>query len=220
VAKSVTNAVKEAIGILGGTFDPIHFGHLRSALDVLQQLDLQHIRLIPSARPPHRQQPLASPEQRLMMLHLAVKNNQQLVVDDRELARQGASYTVDTLLSLRQQFVDNPLYLLLGTDAFLHIQTWHRWTELLALAHIVVMQRPGEPLVMSEQLARWYQQHMGDNNDHSQVAGKIWPVVVTQLDISATAIREMVSQGKSPQFLLPDAVIQLIEQTDGYQNNG
>ncbi|MDQ7072538.1 MAG: nicotinate-nucleotide adenylyltransferase [Gammaproteobacteria bacterium] len=200
----------EAIGILGGTFDPIHFGHLRPALDVAEQLGLERIHLIPSARPPHRSEPQASPEQRLTMLQLAVKNNPQFVVDDRELHREGHSYTVDTLVSLRQDFPECPLYLMLGTDAFSHIQTWHHWQELLELAHIVVMQRADEPLTMPDEMKAWYQQHQAQESDNNQLAGKIWPVHVTQLAISATDIREKISNNLNPQYLLPDAVIQLI----------
>lgn len=213
--------MNEAIGILGGTFDPIHFGHLRSALEVSEQLNLAHIRLIPSARPPHRNQPHATPQQRLMMLHLAKKNADRFIVDDRELQRDGISYSIDTLLSLRQDFPDNPLFLLLGTDAFLGIQTWHKWQDLLELAHIVVIGRPDETLAMPIELNTWYQQHlaMPNANDAHSLAGKIWPVTVTQLAISATAIRSSVLEGKSPQFLLPDAVIQLISQLGLYRSN-
>ncbi len=211
--------MNEAIGILGGTFDPIHFGHLRSALEVSEQLNLAHVRLIPSARPPHRNQPHASPQQRLMMLHLAMKNADGFIVDDRELQRDGISYSVDTLISLRQDYPDNPLFLLLGTDAFLGIQTWHKWQDLLDLAHIVVIRRPDETLAMPMELNTWYQQHLAMPNDEQQLAGKIWPVTVTQLAISATAIRTTVLDGKSPQFLLPDAVIQLINQLGLYRSN-
>ncbi len=200
----------EAIGILGGTFDPIHFGHLRPALDVAEQLGLEGIHLIPSARPPHRSEPQATPEQRLTMLQLAVKNNPQFVVDDREMHREGNSYTVDTLASLRQDFPESPLYLMLGTDAFSHIQTWHRWQELLELAHIVVMQRADEPLTMPNEMTDWYQQHQAKEGDENQLAGKIWPVHVTQLAISATDIRKKIRNNLNPQYLLPDAVIQLI----------
>ncbi len=202
--------MSESIGILGGTFDPIHFGHLRPALDVAEQLGLERIHLIPSARPPHRSEPQASPEQRLTMLQLAVKNNPQFVVDDRELHREGISYTVDTLASLRQDFPECPLYLMLGTDAFSHIQTWHRWQELLELAHIVVMQRADEPLTMPDEMTAWYQQHQAKEGDENQLTGKIWLVHVTQLAISATDIREKISNNLNPQYLLPDAVIQLI----------
>lgn len=200
----------ESIGILGGTFDPIHFGHLRPALDVAEQLGLDRVHLIPSARPPHREQPQATAEQRLTMLHLAVKNNAQFVVDDRELHREGASYTIDTLLSLRQDFPDSSLYLMVGTDAFAQIQTWHRWQELLGLAHIVVMQRANEKLTMSDDMADWYQQHLASNDGAKTLLGEIWPVNVTQLVISATDIRKKIAHNSNPQFLLPDAVIQLI----------
>jgi nicotinate-nucleotide adenylyltransferase len=209
----------EAIGILGGTFDPIHHGHLRAALEVCEQLNLAHVRLIPSARPPHRNVPHASPQQRLMMLHLAMKNADSFIVDDRELQRDGISYSVDTLLSLRQDFPDNPLFLFLGTDAFLGIQTWHKWQGLLELAHIVVIRRPDETLAMPIELNTWYQQHLAMADDTQSLAGKIWPVTVTQLAISATAIRSAILEGKSPQFLLPDAVLQLIKQLGLYRSN-
>ena len=208
----------ESIGIMGGTFDPVHYGHLRPALDVAEQLNLAQIHLIPNAIPPHRAQPQATAEQRLEMLHLAIKDCPEFVIDDRELQRQGESYTVDTLLSLRQDFPENPLYLLIGTDAFLYIQTWHRWQELLQLAHIVVMERPDEILVMPDKLNKWYQQYLASKDDAKQFSGKIWPVKVTQLAISATEIRQKIAQGLTPQFLLPDTVIHFIKQSGLYQD--
>ena len=217
VVKSDTKMPK-AIGIFGGTFDPVHHGHLRSALEVAQQLELDQIRLIPSASPPHREQPRATAQQRLMMLHLAIKNSSQFVVDDRELHRDGLSYTVDTLLSLREEFVENPLYLIVGTDAFSALQTWHNWRQLIKLSHIVVVSRPGEDLSLPESLEFWYQRHLATEADRDLIAGKIWPVTVTQLAISATAIRESIANNESPEFLLPDAVLRLIEQTGLYQD--
>lgn len=207
-----------AIGILGGTFDPIHFGHLRPALEVAEHFNLAHVHLIPSARPPHRDQPAASPEQRLLMLHLAVKQSELFVVDDRELHRDGASYTVDTLLSLRQDFSNNPLYLLMGTDAFLGIQSWHDWQQLIELVHIVIMQRPNELMTMPPALDSWYQQHLAEGDDMTLAAGKIWPIAVSQLAISATKIRSIVARRDNPQFLMPDAVITLIQQLGLYQS--
>ena len=198
--------MSEAIGILGGTFDPIHFGHLRTALDVAEQLNLDHIRLIPSARPPHRDQPQASPKQRLTMLQLAIKNNERFVIDDREIHRQGDSYTVDTLLGLRQDFTDNPLFLLMGTEAFAEIKTWSRWQQLLDLAHIVVMQRPNERLTMPDE----YRNHLAQKGDEQLASGKVWSLVVTQLAISASEIRAKIAHDENPQYLLPDAVIQII----------
>jgi nicotinate-nucleotide adenylyltransferase len=195
-----------AIGILGGTFDPVHFGHLRSGLDVAEQFDLAEIRLIPAARPPHRGQPQATAEQRLEMLELAVAENKTFVIDDRELHRQGKSYTIDTLLSLRQEFPNSPLYLILGTDAFYGLTTWHRWQELLDFTHIIVMTRPGEKTVMPTALAGW--QIVDANNiDPTTLTGKVYRCDVSQLDISATQIRTLLADNKSPQFLLPEAVL-------------
>lgn len=210
---------KPKIGILGGTFDPVHFGHLRTALDVVEYLDLDQLRLIPCAVPPHREQPVATAAQRRTMLELAIKNHPKLVVDDRELYRDGPSYSVDTLLSLREEFPDNPLFLLMGSDAFLTLPTWSRWQQLLELAHIVVMQRPDEALDLPEELAALYQQHQAHAKDKDLAAGKIWTVPVTQLAISATTIREALLAHKDVRYLLPDAVISLIEQLGLYQTN-
>ena len=132
------------IGILGGTFDPIHFGHLRSGLEVYESLEFEHIRLIPCGVPPHRELPIASNEQRLAMMRLAVEDNTKLIVDQRELQREGPSYTVDTLLELRQEFPDTPLCLIIGSDAFLGLDSWHQWKKIPQLAHLrllVVHQR-------------------------------------------------------------------------------
>ncbi len=207
----------KGIGIFGGTFDPVHHGHLRSAFELAQQFDLDHIRLIPSARPPHREQPQATPEQRLMMLHLAVKNSQTFVVDDCELKRQGPSYTVDTLASLRAQYPERPLFLMMGTDAFAQIDTWHHWQQLLTLSHIALIQRPEQSEALSNTMAAWYQSHLATSGDETQRAGKIWPVTLTQLNISATGIRAGIANGLSPAFLTPDPVAQLIAQLGLYR---
>lgn len=209
---------KPAIGILGGTFDPVHFGHLRTGLDVVEQLGLAQLRLIPCAIPPHRHTPVASASERRLMLELAIKNHPKLVVDDRELSREGPSYTVDTLLSLRQDYPDNPLFVLMGSDAFCSLSSWSRWQQIPELAHIVVMQRPDEKMQLSTELADWYLQYQATEGDESLVAGKIWSVAVTQMAISATMIRDALMQQKDVRYLLPDAVIALIEQLSFYQN--
>ena len=131
------------IGIFGGTFDPIHYGHLRSALEVKEIFGLTEVRLIPSAQPPHREQPAATALMRLQMLELAVKNQPGLIIDTRELNRSGVSYMVDTLKSLRKEFKDEPLLLFIGSDAFNNLKTWYQWQHLFDFAHIVVMTRPG-----------------------------------------------------------------------------
>jgi len=217
VVKSENNY--DAIGILGGTFDPVHFGHLRSALEVCLQLNLDHVRLIPCAVPPHRQATMASAEVRRLMLELAVKSVPQLMVDDRELQREGPSFTVDTLLSLRQEFKDNPLFLILGTDAFKGLASWSRWQQILSLAHIVVVQRPDETLELQEELQDWYQQHLAQIADRHLAAGKIWPLTVTSLAISATQIRQDLLAANPVNFLLPDSVIAVIEQLGLYRTN-
>ena len=131
------------IGIFGGTFDPIHYGHLRPASEIRRTLNLDALYLVPAANPPHRPSPVATPAQRLTMLELALTEFPELQVDDRELQRGGISYTVDTLRSYRSQYPQAALALLVGTDAFDGIETWHQWQQLPELAHIVVMQRPG-----------------------------------------------------------------------------
>lgn len=207
--------MEPAIGILGGTFDPVHYGHLRPALDVAHSLGLDHVRLIPSAQPPHREMPMANAKQRLTLLQLAVKAAPELDVDDRELLRDGPSYTIDTLKSLRDDFPENPLYLLLGTDAFLGLYQWHQWQELLSYANIVVMQRPEQKLSMPEQMQTWFENNHSDSPVQT-LAGKVLTLPVTQMAISATQIRALFEQGLSPQYLLPDSVIQLIEMLGLY----
>lgn len=200
----------QPIGVLGGTFDPIHFGHLRSALELLEALGLAEVRLIPCGHPPHRAPPRAPASARLAMLELAVAGQPGLRVDSRELERPGPSYMVDTLASLREEQGSVPLCLILGSDAFLGLPGWHRWQELVRLAHLVVMHRPGWEL--DDHLAAPLAQLVETRRVHAaaalaaQPAGSILLVPVTPLDISATAIRHLIAAGRSPRYLLPDAV--------------
>ena len=130
------------IGVYGGTFDPVHFGHLRTALEVKEYFALDEIRLIPCSQPPHRETPLTPPKMRLEMLRLAVNNQQGMVIDNRELEREGYSYMIDTLRSLKNEFSNKPLLLFIGTDAFEGLMDWHLWQQLFDYSHIVVMSRP------------------------------------------------------------------------------
>ena len=208
----------EMIGIFGGTFDPIHYGHLRSALEVKEIFGLREVRLIPSAQPPHREQPAATAPMRLHMLELAIKNQPDLVIDTRELNRRGASYMVDTLKSLRQECNDEPLLLFIGSDAFNHLKTWHKWQHLYDYAHIVVMTRPGFAI---EDLDGFFKVRLAAGISelaHNQ-AGKLYFQQITQLDISATAIRNMIAEQKNPGYLLPDTVIAYIRQHQLYQRH-
>jgi len=209
-----------SIGVYGGTFDPVHYGHLRTALEVREKLGLGQLRLIPCREPPHRPAPVASPEQRLQMLRLALQcGDPRLTADDRELGRPGPSYMVDTLNSLRQEFPLASLCLIVGADAFNGLDRWHRWQSLFELAHVVVMERPGEGLAADAgRLPPWAIRRYGDLEMllHSR-AGTVGFVEVTQLAISASEIRNGLAGGGDPRFLLPDAVLDYIRKTGLYR---
>lgn len=211
----------DVIGVFGGTFDPVHNGHLRPVLEVTQALGLAQVRLIPCHIPPHRGPPWASPAQRLTLLHAAVQGEPRFIVDERELQRAGPSYTVDTLLSLRAELGTVPLCLMLGMDAFCHLPTWHRWSELIGLAHLIVMHRPGWSPPAHGAVATLLAQHGVNEKTGAALrtapAGHVllWPVA--QLEISATGIRAQLQAGQSPRYLLPDAVLQIIEQQGWYR---
>ena len=201
------------IGILGGTFDPIHHGHLRTALDVKESLGLEQIRLIPLRDPPHRDKPHCTPQQRLEMLQAATAETDSFLIDRRELERTGKSYSLLTLQSLRAELGDMPICLILGQDAFRGFPEWHRPDEILQLAHLIVMQRPGSTADLP------YRERITDNREELTAisVGKIYLQPVTQLDISSTGIREMLYAGRSPRYLLPDAVLQIIERDGLYR---
>lgn len=202
------------IGVLGGTFDPIHYGHLRPALEVFETLGLAELRLIPAGVPPHRGRPVASTAQRLAMVQAAIEGLAGWRVDSREMDRPGPSYMVDTLASLRAEIGAAPLVLLLGQDAYGALDRWHQWTRILDLAHVVVMARPGSALptagIMGTVTARRRVDAPEALRQHP--AGRIYPCPVTQLAISGTAIRALVAAGRSARFLLPDAVLALLHQ--------
>jgi len=212
------------IGVFGGTFDPVHFGHLRPALEVFQSLGLREMRMLPARHPPHRETPEIDIKHRLTMLRAALgRDTPGLVADNRELRREGPSYMVDTLQEMREELGDEPLCLVLGADAFLQLHTWHRWRELLTLAHVVVTHRPGWSLddadvqMVPELSALWRECRVDDREQlAARPCGRVMPVTVSQLDISATRIRAMVAAGESPRFLVPDRVWNLIRMQGMY----
>ena len=206
------------IGILGGTFDPVHFGHLRTAMELLECLRLEEIRFVLCRVPPLGKKPRAAVEARLAMLEVAVRQESRFVVDERELHRDGPSYSVDTLESLRAEFPDRPLCLIAGMDAFASLPEWHRWDELLSLAHLVVAHRPGAPLPDGDALRRVLDRHRTvDPADLAgMTAGRILLHAVTQLDISSSAIRETVARGESARFLVPDRVLEFLQAEGCY----
>ncbi len=206
--------VRNTLGIFGGTFDPIHFGHLRLALELKQQLSLDEMRLIPGHKPPHREQPQVSSAQRLTMLQLALQDCPQLQWDDRELHREKKSYTYDTLCEFRKEFGgDISLVLCMGEDAFAGISTWYRWQDIIQLAHIAVITRPNSTIPDHSDVKDFLHQHQGTFVDVKQeAAGKVVMLSLRQLPISATEIRQQIARGESPQFLLPDAVWKFIRE--------
>jgi nicotinate-nucleotide adenylyltransferase len=203
------------LGIFGGTFDPIHFGHLRTAFELLEVLGLEELRFVPAARPPHRGTPSSDPEQRLAMVRAATAGQPGFAVDARELRRAGPSYAVDTLRELRAAEPDRPLCLILGMDAFLGLPQWHEWREIPALAHLAVAHRPGwsppRDGVLGELLATRRSERVPDL--HEAIAGRIFVHAVTPLEISSTALRALLAAGGDPRYLLPDAVRALLRDT-------
>ncbi|MBM7061393.1 nicotinate-nucleotide adenylyltransferase [Pseudomonas sp. UL073] len=200
------------IGVLGGTFDPVHIGHLRGALEVAEYLQFDELRLIPSARPPHRDTPQVSAAQRLAMVELAVADVPPLRVDDRELKRERPSYTIDTLESLRGELAaDDQVFLLLGWDAFCGLPSWHRWEELLQHCHMLVLQRPDADSEASEALRNLLAaRSVNDPQAIVGVAGQISFIWQTPLAVSATQIRQRLAEGRSVRYLVPDSVLAYI----------
>jgi nicotinate-nucleotide adenylyltransferase len=210
--------MSEPIGVFGGTFDPIHYGHLRTAFELWQMLKLSQVLFLPTGNPPHREAPLASSELRLEMVRAAVAGQAGFAVDDREIRRSGVSYSVDTLADLRREHPQRSLCLLLGMDAFLGMPTWHRWREILELAHVVVAHRPGWKAPMTGPLGEeMVDRGTGSVRDlHGAIAGRIHVHAVTQLEIASTDLRALILSGRDLRYLVPDAVREIIIRTGCY----
>ena len=210
--------LQQAIGILGGTFDPIHFGHLRTALEIHQVLDLAEVRLIPCYQPVHRKMPVASPEQRLAMVECAIADEPALKAENCEILRKGPSYTIDTLEILHEKLPHTPLCLIMGIDALLSFPSWNRWEEILKLAHLVVVHRPQYQLPQAGIVADLLKQRLKHNPTeiHGCLAGNIFLQPVTALEISATDIRKQIAAGRNPRYLLPASVYRYIQQHGVY----
>jgi nicotinate-nucleotide adenylyltransferase len=211
--------MRRCIGIFGGTFDPVHIGHLRLAVELKQQLALDDMFLVPCYLPPHRATPGANAAQRVEMLQLALQDCTALQVDTRELRRDQPSYTVDTLTELRAELgTQVSLVLCMGMDSFCALDRWHEWQQLIRLAHIVVVERPGYELPEFGPVAELVRRHRAAVDViHIAAAGAVVIVAPRLLPVSATEIRAQINAGQSPQFLLPDAVLNYIYSQQLYR---
>ncbi len=208
------------IGLLGGTFDPIHLGHLRLAEELGEALGLAEVRLLPTGTPPHRPPPAAEARHRLAMVRLAAEANPRLRVDEHEVYKTTPCYMVDTLTEIRSELGNQrPLILFLGADAFLGLPTWHDWRRLFRLAHLAVALRPGHPLAsggagLPPDLKREFEQRriLVPATLHSLPSGHIFLHAITQLDIAASRLRAWIADGRSIRYLVPEAVREYIER--------
>ncbi|MGH8173654.1 MAG: nicotinate-nucleotide adenylyltransferase [Rhodanobacteraceae bacterium] len=198
------------VALLGGTFDPVHNAHLRVAWEAAEHLDAD-VRLIPAHVPPHRDQPVASARERAAILRAALEGQDRLALDERELRREGPSFTIDTLIELRAELGDEqPLVLLLGADAFLGLPSWHRWGELFDYAHIGVLTRPGHDIAVlpTELRIKVASRRCADAAALAQTAaGRLLQIPVTPLEVSATYVRDIIAAGGEPRYLVPDGVL-------------
>lgn len=208
------------LAILGGTFDPVHLAHLRVAWEAAQALDAE-LRLMPANVPPHRPQPVATAAQRLAILQAALAGQQRLQIDSRELAREGRSYSIDTLIDLRSEIgLERPLVMLVGSDAFAGLCSWHRWQALFDHAHIGVLTRPGQRAAMTGELAAVIKQRRTDwRIARHSASGSIIDITVTALGISATQIRQLLRDGEEPRYLLADGVLAEPQLLDPYRRS-
>jgi nicotinate-nucleotide adenylyltransferase len=215
-------ATKTAIGLMGGTFNPVHYGHLRMAQELTGALNLNEVRFFPAANPPHKNDELISAEHRAAMVRLAIENNPDFSFDGRELDRSGASYTIDTLHSLRDELGKEPsLVLFMGSDAFTKFNTWHRWQEIIHLCHIALVQRPiktNQKEMLPKVLETFLHNHYTENSDelHEAPAGWVTMQQITALEISSTSIRNALAHKNSVRYLMPDSVIDYIENNKLY----
>lgn len=210
--------MRKTLGIFGGTFDPVHIGHLRLALELKQQLALDEMRLLPCHLPPHRASPSVTSDVRVQMLQLALRDCTELQLDTRELAHDKPSYTYDTLCELRAELgAETSISFCMGADSFAQLATWHRWQELIRLAHIVVVSRPGWELLETGVVAELLNRHQSDAAIIAQqAAGAVVVLTPRLLPISSTEIRALIKAEQSPQFLVPDAVWSFIREHNLY----
>ena len=211
-----------ATGLFGGTFDPVHFGHLRLATELAEAFHLEKVVFIPAGLPYHRGRDAhATSEERLTMLKLATARDARFDVDDRELKRGGNTYTYDTLAEIRKEQPTRPLVFLIGTDSFAKIDTWHRWNELFDLAHFAVAVRANDenwlakgPGVFPKEV--WPRITLNPRDLQAAPAGKVMTFAMTPLSISSTALRALAGEGASLRYLTPEPVVEYIRSRNLY----
>ena len=215
--------LEKALVVFGGTFDPIHNGHLKSSIAIKELLGVEVVKLVPCQIPPHRSSPSTTPEHRLEMLRIATEALGGIEVDERELRRTGPSFTYDTLKSYREELgAEVPLILVMGSDAFVTLAEWYRWREICELAHLVVLNRPyGSDREASDVLCKWMEDKLCDDPGAlvKTAAGKICPLKLVQVPVSATRIRELYGQGGDLDDLVPDEVNRYIKTEQLYLND-
>lgn len=208
-----------AVGLFGGTFDPVHIGHLRLALEVIERFDLAELRLIPNAVAPLRNQSIASGEQRLALLRRAIAGLDRVTVDDRELRRGGVSFTCDTLGEIRAEHGAGCLLFVLGMDAFLGLPQWRAWREIPRLVNLLVVTRPESAPPVTGELAELLRTAGTDHPATLLAAehGRVLLCEIPRFPVSSTDIRERLRQGRRIDFLVPEAVRDRIAQESLYQ---
>lgn len=222
VASSIAKQAPKSNLVLmfGGTFNPVHHGHLRTAVELSQQLPVKQLHLVPCNVPPLKDEPKISAEHRLNMLNLAIENEPKLLADRRELERPGPSYSLDTLQSLREDYgASQPLGLVIGWDAFANLSQWHKYKQLLSLAHLIVVTRPGAKQELAPAEAELLAKHrlLPQEDLTASPAGRILRLQLpSQLEISATSIRRLLAKNLSASYLLPAKVLKYIHQHQLY----
>lgn len=215
----MTKQTNKAIGLLGGSFDPIHFGHLRPALEIKNALQLNKLFLMPNYIAPHKNKAQCSSEQRVDMLELALNNHPEITIDTRELHRKQASYTIDSLIELKQEYPNTPICFIMGMDSLISFDQWHRWQEIMKYCHLVISHRPGWKLELNDAVRHLVDECKTTNISdlHQQQSGRIFFQETTQLAISSSAIRQLAKQADDIHYLLPDAVCHYINANKLYR---
>ena len=208
------------IGIFGGSFDPIHFGHIKLVLALLEHFDFENIRLVPCQLSPHKKNTYASAKHRLAMLNIVTSTNEKLIADDRELRRPGVSYTIDTLRELREELgTTQAIVMIVGVDAFANICTWHKYAEILSLCHIMLLKRPEYELPAEGCEKELYESHCTDdiNKIRETSNGYIYLSNEEKYAISSSEIRHVIASGQQPRYMLPGNIWNYIRRNELYK---